>query len=136
MLMSLVAMQSVCALGVTRSAVRSVRRLRQQTVSLRAGSSTTDLSFGGGGGSSAGASTRVYVGRSEALRQEEVAFGGEVWESLVESCSPGDEGACASAAFASDAAGDGGLRTVVAACLPEPCSRHNSPLRGLSLIHI
>ena len=80
---------------------------------------------------SPGAAGSILVGRKanllslsgEALPD---AMPANLWVPLVNKVSPGDAGGSASTLCAN---GDGTPKTVVAAVLPEACSRHNSPLR-------
>lgn len=82
-----------------------------------------------------GASRTVLVGRKEALGRAAASlpagFPAALWEPLVSQAASkaGDAGASASSIFATAS----GTATVVAAVLPEACSRHNSPLRPHSL---
>jgi len=77
----------------------------------------------------ADAPTTCVVGLKDRLKALESPPAPDVWEALVDSCSPGDAGASATTATPS---GDG-LSKIVAACLPDHCSRHNSPLRPKAL---
>ena len=76
----------------------------------------------------------VIVGRKTALLSAATkallpdGCGQRLWEALVQSVETGDEGGTATSLYTpSDAAAKPGA--VVAAVLPEPCSRHASPLR-------
>ena len=89
--------------------------------------SSVDLSFEA---AAAPASTTVYAGLKDAVAQQAPAgVDAALWASLVDSVKPGDDGAAASTAYARD----GELHRVVAAVLPDHCSRHNSPLRPHAL---
>ena len=71
------------------------------------------------------AAATVIVGRQAALSELDAALlpAGvpvEVWAALVARARPGDAGACASTSFSTPA---GAVAAVVAAVLPEPCSR-------------
>jgi len=70
------------------------------------------------------------VGRREALLAAPLPEGlpPSVWSRMVNNASPGDKGAQAETSFLTG--DDSAVATVVAAVLPEACSRHNSPLRA------
>jgi len=78
----------------------------------------------------------VFVGRKAALLSEGARslvppkLPADVWEGLVSSVDAGDDGDKASTMFLGD---DGTPATVVAAVLPEACSRHASPVRPHAL---
>ena len=79
---------------------------------------------------SPGAASSIVVGRKANLLSLSGdalpdTLPGGLWAPLVNKASPGDAGASASTLYVSD----GEAKTVVAAVLPEACSRHNSPLR-------
>ncbi|KAH8098727.1 manganese ion binding protein [Aureococcus anophagefferens] len=87
--------------------------------------SSVDLSFEA---AAAPASTTVYAGLKDAVAQQAPAgVDAALWAALVDSVKPGDDGAAAASAR------DGELHRVVAAVLPDHCSRHNSPLRPHAL---
>eukprot|EP00927_Polykrikos_kofoidii_P049365 TRINITY_DN4342_c0_g1_i2.p1 TRINITY_DN4342_c0_g1~~TRINITY_DN4342_c0_g1_i2.p1 ORF type:complete len:534 (+),score=99.95 TRINITY_DN4342_c0_g1_i2:89-1690(+) len=73
----------------------------------------------------------VFIGRKGALLSKTAQsllpsdFAIDLWTALVESCNAGDNGDLASATFLED----GQLAAIVAAVLPEICSRHNSRVR-------
>ena len=77
--------------------------------------------------------THVFIGRKEALLSdgakavlpEGMRGMPELWASLVNKVKPGDAGSSASTVFMAGKV----AHTVVAAVLPDHCSRHNSPLR-------
>ena len=98
----------------------------RQRLSTQLRAATTSLRFDA---KQASADTTVYVGRKDRLLGLNNDALPDVWQPLVESCSPGDAGKSARTAIPK---GDG-LETVVAAVLPEHCSRHNSPLRPRAL---
>ena len=81
---------------------------------------------------SAAASVTIIVGRKEALLSAGArsllpdGMPAELWDPLVEKVKPGDAGASASTMYA---APGGGACTVMAAVLPEHCSRHNAQMR-------
>ena len=114
----IVAMLLRHAAALSRPATSVRQRLSTQ---LRA--ATTSLRFDE---TQTSADTTVYVGRKDRLLELNNDALPAVWQPLVESCSPGDAGKSARTAIPK---GDG-LETVVAAVLPEHCSRHNSPVRG------
>ena len=97
---------------------RLTTQLRAATTSLRCDEKQTTS-----------ADTTVYVGRKDRLLELNNDALPAVWQPLVESCSPGDAGKSARTAIPKGE----GLETVVAAVLPEHCSRHNSPLRPRAL---
>ena len=74
----------------------------------------------------------LLCGRKEALLSDGAramlpkALSFEMWTALVDSVDAGDDGDKASSMFMGD---DGVPATIVAAVLPEACSRHNSPIR-------
>mmetsp|Transcript_32942 Transcript_32942/g.72338 ORF Transcript_32942/g.72338 Transcript_32942/m.72338 type:complete len:561 (-) Transcript_32942:992-2674(-) len=81
------------------------------------------------------AAKTVIAGHKEALLglSKELLPAGlspALWTALVESISPGDNGASATSMFETP---DGSMSSVVAAVLPAACSRHNSPLRPHAL---
>ena len=77
--------------------------------------------------------THVFIGRKEALLSdgakavlpEGMPGMPALWASLVDKVKPGDAGSSASTVFMAGKV----AHTVVAAVLPDHCSRHNSPLR-------
>lgn len=88
----------------------------------------TELDFTGAAGALDGATTLVVVGRKARLLAADVvgqlpADVRAVWPRMVEETAPGDPGASSLTWRA------GEPRKVVAAVLPEACSRHNSPAR-------
>ena len=120
-------MQLVIAAMLLRhaAAFRPRASVRQRlTTQLRA--ATTSLRFDA---KQTSADTTVYVGRKDRLLELNNDALPAVWQPLVESCAPGDAGKSARTAMPKGE----GLETVVAAVLPEHCSRHNSPLRPRAL---
>ncbi|MCB9530000.1 MAG: leucyl aminopeptidase family protein [Myxococcales bacterium] len=76
-----------------------------------------------------GARTCLFVGRRDRLLGDDVAAllpegASKRWEAMIDAAPPGDGGATASTFI-----GDGGER-LVAAVLPDACSRHNTPTRA------
>ena len=75
--------------------------------------------------------THVLIGRKEALLSDGAkavlpeGMPAEVWASLVDKVKPGDAGSSESTLFIAGKV----AHTVVAAVLPEHCSRHNSQAR-------
>ena len=110
-------LRQAAAFGRPHARQRLSTQLRAATTSLRFDEKQTS------------ADTTVYVGRKDRLLGLNNDALPDVWQPLVESCSPGDAGKSARTAIPK---GDG-LETVVAAVLPEHCSRHNSPLRPRAL---
>ena len=88
--------------------------------------------------STADAGLTILVGRKDALLSAGArgllpeGLPEEIWAPLVEKVKPGDAGASASTMFASPT----GARTVMAAVLPEHCSRHNSPVRPHAITNL
>ena len=118
-------MLMLLALLPAARALRAPASARSRPTLRRA--SSVDLSFEA---AAAPASTTVYAGLKDAVAQQAPAgVDAALWASLVDSVTPGDDGAAASTAYARD----GALRRVVAAVLPDHCSRHNSPLRPHAL---
>jgi len=77
----------------------------------------------------------VLVGRQSSLLELSGEFLPrgmplELWKALVAKTNPGDDGASSSTLFALP---EGGTSTLVAAVLPEQCSRHNSPMRPYAI---
>ena len=77
------------------------------------------------------AASTVVVGRQTALLELSptllpAGVPVDLWKALVGKVKPGDAGGSASTMYT---AADGEAKTLVAAVLPEHCSRHNSPIR-------
>ncbi len=76
-----------------------------------------------------GHDTLVFIGRAERLRsgviREQVPVPAETWDAMLDRAEPGDAGASEATWV--------GTQKVVAAVLPEPCSRHNSASRAWAI---
>ena len=116
----------IAAMLLRHAAAFRPRASIRQRLSTQLRAATTSLRFDA---KQTSADTTVYVGRKDRLLGLNNDALPDVWQPLVESCSPGDAGKSARTAMPK---GDG-LETVVAAVLPEHCSRHNSPLRPRAL---
>ena len=116
----------IAAMLLRHAAAFRPRASVRQRLSTQLRAATTSLRFDA---TQTSADTTVYVGRKDRLLGLNNDALPDVWQPLVESCSPGDAGKSARTAMPK---GDG-LETVVAAVLPEHCSRHNSPLRPRAL---
>ncbi|KAH8045073.1 manganese ion binding protein [Aureococcus anophagefferens] len=88
--------------------------------------SSVDLSFEA---AAAPASTTVYAGLDAVAQQAPAGVDAALWAALVDSVKPATTALGGATAYARD----GELHRVVAAVLPDHCSRHNSPLRPHAL---
>ena len=122
----------LCAAAVSSNA------LVARQVSRRAGTAKMSTMTFEPPSRTAGAALTILVGRKDALLSAGArgllpeGLPEEIWAPLVEKIKPGDAGGSASTMFASPT----GARTVMAAVLPEHCSRHNSPLRPHAITNL
>jgi probable aminopeptidase NPEPL1 len=116
----------IVAMLLRHAAAFRPRASVRQRLSTQLRAATTSLRFDE---KQSDAATTVYVGRKDRLLELNNDALPDVWRPLVESCAPGDAGKSARTAMPKGE----GLETVVAAVLPEHCSRHNSPLRPRAL---
>ena len=111
---------------------RTAKRPRVDAVSMAdATSAAPELLFEAPSAMLGKAAATVLVGRQEALLELSptllpAGMPIELWKALVAKVKPGDAGAAASTMFTTPG---GAAATLVAAVLPEQCSRHNSPIR-------
>lgn len=82
------------------------------------------------------ASTRIYLGRRDALLSDEVIKSlpkdiRKRWEQMLDACEPGDQGGVIQTWTKDDCP-----QRIVIGVLPEACSRHNTPARTHGVSHV
>jgi len=126
-------LSSPCVSAAIRLLTRAVRphaaatrRVPMHHVALM--TAATTLKFGPPPAEAPPPAVKVLIGRKAALLSHPLPEGvpDAVWKALVSNAKPGDDGDSASTTVVN---ADGQCSTVVAAVLPEACSRHNSPVR-------
>jgi len=119
--------QSACALRIA-----PLMTARNGAATMAdATSSAPELLFESPASTLGKAASTVVVGRQTALLELSptllpAGVPVDLWKALVGKVKPGDAGGSASTMYT---AADGEAKTLVAAVLPEHCSRHNSPIR-------